>query len=71
MLDLVEWRQAVRLCRFDYAIEDSTGLGTVAGIGEHPIPSPDHEGFNRTLGAVVIDTQAAIIEITNELGPLP
>ena len=67
---IIERVKPVLLGRLDYAVNSCAGLCPFLGVGEHPVLSPNDEGFDAALAAVVIDLQATVKEEGCKLCPV-
>ena len=52
--------QPVLFGRFDEAVDCCAGRSPARGIGKLPILPPDHERFNGTFTAVIVDLQTPV-----------
>ena len=66
-LEILIWVEVVFLRCFDDAESDSARLGARRRIGEEPILSADDERLDAALGAVVVDFQPAVLNVTAQI----
>ena len=62
--------QPIFLCRFNQAVDHSTGPCTTGRIGKRPVLPVHHERLNAVLGTVIAQLQAAILQIPRQIRPL-
>ena len=65
--EILVWLQTIFLRRFDDAENCRTCFGTRRGIGEEPILSADDKRLDASLGAVVVDLQPAVLDVTAQV----
>ena len=62
--------QPIFLCRFNQAVDHSTGPCTTGRIGKRPVLPVHHERLNAVLGTVIAQLQTAILQIPRQIRPL-
>jgi len=60
----------VGLGGLDEGVEIGAGGGSFRGIGKQPIGSAGDEGPDGALGGIIVDGNAAVVEVGDEAGPL-
>ena len=61
---------AIGLGGLNQTIEFSRGMSALGCGAEHPVLSTDDKGANGPLGGIVIDRQAALFQIADQVGLL-
>ena len=67
VLEILVWIKTVFLCRFDYTENGRACLSSRRRIGEQPVLSADDERLDASLGAVVVDLQFAILNVSAQV----
>lgn len=70
MHDVVKDIEVVGLRRFDDAVKDSTGIGTIFRLAEQPGFSANHEGLYGSFRTIVVDAQLSIQCVAFQFRPL-
>jgi len=69
VLQVVEGREAHEFAALDKRVQERGTASALEAAGEEPMRSTDRDVAERILGAVVVDGQAAVIDIAWERGP--